>query len=83
MIKFLRYLLFTAPAVLPALLLPLLAQPAAQNQSPGFVHPPIHVVITPDAARPTGMFPLKMRTAYGFNPIRNYGKGQIIAIGCL
>src|SRR5450755_1092244 len=49
----------------------------------GYSHPPLHRVITPNAtpdAGPTGIFPAKMKVAYGLNGITNYGKGQTIAI---
>jgi len=46
-------------------------------------HPPLQRLIVPGAtpdAGPTGIFPAKMKAAYGFNKITNYGAGQIIAI---
>ncbi len=49
----------------------------------GYSHPPLLRVVTPDArpdAGPTGIFPAKMKVAYGLNSITNKGKGQIIAI---
>lgn len=49
----------------------------------GFSYPPLHRIITPDAgpdAGPTGIFPGKMKVAYGFNLITNHGAGQTIAI---
>jgi len=59
---------------------------AAQNNTDinqGFSHPPLQRVIVPNAspdAGPTGIFPAKMKVAYGFNTIANHGKGQVIAI---
>ncbi len=78
--KNVRFLLLGVLAVLAVAALPLLAQSPAAAGSPGYVHPPIHVVVTPDATRPSGIYPNKMRIAYGFNLIKNYGKGQTIAI---
>ncbi|HVN05662.1 MAG TPA: S53 family peptidase [Bryobacteraceae bacterium] len=49
----------------------------------GVSHPPLHRIIRPNAtpdAGPTGIFPGKMKVAYGLNNIKNYGKGQVIAI---
>lgn len=46
-------------------------------------HPPLHRIISPDAspdAGPTGIFPAKMKVAYGINLISNAGAGQTIAI---
>ncbi len=45
-------------------------------------HPPLHRIIVPDAtpAAPTGIFPGKMKVAYGFKSVANNGGGQIIAI---
>ncbi len=45
--------------------------------------PPLQRFILPDAvpnAGPSGIFPAKMRVAYGFNAIANGGAGQTIAI---
>jgi len=80
--KYARLFLCTAIATLLAAALPLMAQSwaVAPSAPPGYVRPPIHVVYTPDAAIPTGVFPGKMRVAYGFNVIKNYGRGQTIAI---
>ena len=49
----------------------------------GFSHPPLVRIVTPNIgpdAGPTGIFPGKMKVAYGFNAITNHGKGQTIAI---
>jgi subtilase family serine protease len=63
------------------------ALPLAAQDSPDILklssHPPLQRIIVPDttpAAGPTGIFPAKMRTAYGFNTITNHGAGQIIGI---
>jgi len=49
----------------------------------GVSRPPLHRIIMPNAAPdsgPTGIFPAKMKVAYGFNAIPNHGAGQTIAI---
>src|SRR5208337_5603453 len=75
----------TAFALLAAALfvaLPLAAQNGADILK-GYSHPPLHRIIVPDAspdAGPTGIFPGKMKVAYGFNTITKYGGGQVIAI---
>ncbi len=48
-----------------------------------FAYPPLHRVIIPNIspdAGPTGVFPGKMKVAYGFNQLTAYGKGQTIAL---
>lgn len=65
--------------------IPLFAQSpdAATDILKGYSYPPIHRIVplnvSPDAG-PTGIFPGKMKIAYGFNLIANKGKGQRIAI---
>jgi len=72
-------------AVAFALGLPLSAQSpdASTDILQGYSHPPLWRIITPNAgpdAGPTGIFPAKMKVAYGFNLISNRGAGQKIAI---
>jgi subtilase family serine protease len=46
-------------------------------------HPPLHRLVTANHAHPAALaavFPIHMRTVYGFNEIQNYGEGQIIGI---
>jgi len=72
-------------AVLLAAALPLAAQSpdASTDILKGFSHPPLQHIVTPDArpdSSPTGYSPNKLKTAYGFNLVKNGGKGQVIAI---
>src|SRR5689334_14114819 len=48
----------------------------------GYSYPPLRLILVPDATpnAPTGIFPAKMKVAYGFNQIPNQGAGQTIAI---
>jgi subtilase family serine protease len=77
-----RIFCFTVITALLVAALPSMAQPLVDAASvpPGHVRPPIHVIVGAQPAIPTGIFPGKMRIAYGFNNIKNYGKGQTIAI---
>src|SRR5580704_4042548 len=62
-------------------LLPLMAAFSLMAQPSGGARPTI--VIPPQPAglgKPTGIFPAKMRTAYGFNLVANQGAGQVIGI---
>jgi len=77
-----RFSLFALFAVALVVVLPLAAQDATDILQ-GYSHPPLHRFIVPGAspdAGPTGTFPGKMRTAYGFNKIAKYGGGQVIAL---
>jgi subtilase family serine protease len=58
---------------------PMMAQ--APKILQGFSTPPLHRVATSaPGTTPTGIFPAKMRVAYGFSEIKDYGRGQIIGI---
>src|ERR1035438_10022419 len=49
----------------------------------GYSYPPLHRIVVANAspdAGPTGIFPGKIKVAYGFNKIARYGSGQVIAI---
>jgi subtilase family serine protease len=71
-----RYQQLTAGlAVLLAAALPVAAQSHA-----GYVHAPLQRLITPDSSSPTGFSPARMRVVYGFNLVKNGGKGQRLAI---
>ena len=62
--------------------LPLVAQDGI-DISKLTAHPPLQHIVVPDTTPdtgPTGIFPSKMKTAYGFNAITNHGAGQIIGI---
>ena len=54
----------------------------ALNYVPGKAHHPIHIKKTPAFMhqQPSGLTPIQVRTAYGFNKIAAQGKGQTIAI---
>lgn len=69
-------------AILVIAALPAVAQSpdASPDILQGYSYPPYRRIITPDVGQPTGIFPGKMRAAYGVNLIQNYGQGQIIAI---
>lgn len=72
---------FALPVVALVVALPLAAQDT--DILKGYSHPPLRRIIVPDAlpdAGPTGIFPGKMRVAYGFNTIAKYGSGQVIAL---
>jgi subtilase family serine protease len=75
----LRFPATLAVAIVAAL--PLAAQDAIDIMKVT-ARPPLQRIIVPDAtpAAPTGIYPGKMRTAYGFSAISNHGAGQIIAI---
>ncbi len=50
-------------------------------QMTGIAHPTIVIPPQPDAkGKPKGIFPAKMRTAYGFKLVSNQGQGQTIGI---
>lgn len=71
---------FWALLVVALVALPLTAQ---NDILQGTSHPPLRQVILPNAtpdAGPTGIFPGKMRIAYGFSQIARYGGGEVIAI---
>jgi subtilase family serine protease len=62
------------------LLLPIAALPLVA-QSTRTAHPTIVILPQPDAlGKPSGIFPAKMLTAYGFDQIANKGQGQVIGI---
>jgi subtilase family serine protease len=62
-------------------LLPLIAAFSLAAQSTRTAHPTIVIPPQPDAlGKPTGIFPAKMQTAYGFNLVSNQGAGQVIGI---
>jgi|HubBroStandDraft_1064217.scaffolds.fasta_scaffold06391_4 subtilase family serine protease len=62
-------------------LLPLIAAFSLMAQSTRIAHPTIVIPPQPDAlGKPSGIFPAKMRIAYGFNLVANKGKGQAIGI---
>jgi subtilase family serine protease len=76
-----RFSLFALPAV-ALMALPLAAQDGSDILQ-GTSRPPLRRIIVPGAspdAGPTGIFPGKMRTAYGFTSITKYGAGQVIAL---
>src|SRR5579871_6494709 len=60
--------------------LPLAAQSPDKEFLKSLAHPPLWRVVTPDGSTPTGIFPVRMKIAYGFRGIRNEGKGQTIAL---
>jgi subtilase family serine protease len=77
-----RFSLCALLAVALVVALPLAAQDGTDILQ-GYSHPPLHPFIVPGAspdAGPTGIFPGKMRIAYGFNKITKYGGGQVIAL---
>lgn len=46
----------------------------------GFSNPHYRRILRPDSVTPTGIFPSKMKIAYGFNKVANAGAGQTIAV---
>ena len=65
-------------AALFVVALPLAAQVAPGR--PGWAHPPIVVIPSPDTANISGYTPSQLRTAYGVVNISNQGAGQVIAL---
>jgi len=62
-------------------LLPLIAAGLLMAQTPRGAHPTIVIPPQPEGlGKPTGIFPAKMRAAYGFNLVANQGAGQVIGI---
>ncbi|MFN7994671.1 MAG: S53 family peptidase [Bryobacteraceae bacterium] len=57
-----------------------MAAPAPGALSGPYMRPPLHRLVTPPGFQPDGIAVGKMRAAYGLNLIKNYGKGQVIAI---
>lgn len=45
-----------------------------------FAQPPLHLILRPLGATPTGIFPAQMVKSYGFSGIVNQGAGQTIGI---
>ncbi len=85
MVNYKRSICAAGLAILVATAFSLMAQTpdASVDILQGTSHPPLHRIATPDVspdAGPTGIFPGKMKVAYGINAIKNYGKGQTIAI---
>lgn len=77
-----RYSQFAPLAVALVVALPMAAQDSADILK-GFSRPPLHQFNIPAASPetgPTGIFPGKMRVAYGFNQVARYGGGQVIAL---
>jgi len=68
-----------ALAVLLIAAMPLAAQ-SPDGSAGAFVHPPYRHFVTPAGFQPDAVSVGKMRAAYGFNLIKNYGAGQTIAI---
>jgi subtilase family serine protease len=57
------------------------AWPVAAQSHAGYVHPPYkHFLSSGSVVPAAAIYPRKMRTAYGFNVIKNYGQGQTIGI---
>ena len=61
-------------------LMPFLAAASLLAQSPRAAHPTIVIPPQPAVSKPKGIFPAKMKMAYGFNLVANKGKGQVIGI---
>ncbi len=65
--------------VLVAVTLPLAAQRPVGSHI--FAYPPIRIAdVQHDSSSPSGMFPVQLKAAYGFNNTPNQGHGQIIGI---
>jgi subtilase family serine protease len=80
-----RFSAFGTLALLLAAALPLMAQAGDARQfdpnKPGWAHPPIIVLPSPDVANvAAGYKPSQIRTGYGLTSITNKGGGQTIAI---
>ncbi len=72
--------------VLPIVLLVVLAvtlpsRAQTPNGTPHYAHPPIRLADGPqNPDTPTGITPVQLKAAYGFNRIPNQGQGQTIAL---
>jgi subtilase family serine protease len=71
---------FTTLTVSLLLALPLAAQNGSSDILRGHSHPPLRQMLMPYAWQPDAVGVAKMREAYGFNQIKNFGQGQVIAI---